>query len=143
MCPSAADEPRKRVPLLAEACRLIGARLVLSAPALDDAGALADAYREAWVCALPSISEAFGLTLARGAGVRDAGRRDRRRRHGRDRDDERIGRLFDGDDPQALAAALTEAMRLTDREACRARAEDFSLDRTLDAYEALYREIAA
>ena len=41
------------------------------------------------------------------------------------------------------ADALREAMQLTDREACRARAEDFSVERTVDDYEALYREIAS
>ena len=57
--------------------------------------------------------------------------------------DPRIGRLFDGDDPAALAEALTEALELDDPAACRARAEDFSLTRTVDAYERLYRALLA
>jgi rhamnosyl/mannosyltransferase len=86
-CAADVTEPRKRVPLLIEAFRTVrrslpDARLVLSRPGdraaadslpgiegvelrdVDDREALAGAYREAWVSALPSYSEAFGLVLA-------------------------------------------------------------------------------
>jgi glycosyltransferase involved in cell wall biosynthesis len=152
VCPSAATEPRKRVPLLAEACRRAGARLVLSAPAppalnaevrdLDDRAALASAYREAWVCALPSTSEAFGLTLVESLACGTPVVATNAGGMAEIVNDDRIGRLFDGDDPDDLATALTEAFTLSDRAACRARAEEFAVERTIDAYEAIYAEIA-
>jgi glycosyltransferase involved in cell wall biosynthesis len=153
VCPSAASEPRKRVPLLAEACRRAGARLILSAPApdiagaevrdLDDRAALAGAYREAWVCALPSRSEAFGLTLVEALACGTPVVATNAGGMAEIVDDPRIGRLFDGDDPADLTRALTEAFELTDHAACRARAEQFSLDKTVDAYERLYGSLLA
>jgi hypothetical protein len=56
-------------------------------------------------------------------------------------DSDAIGRLFD--EPEDLPAALAAALELRDPAACRARAEDFSLTKTIDAYEALYAEIAS
>jgi glycosyltransferase involved in cell wall biosynthesis len=164
ICPADATEPRKRVPLLLEAFDLVrrerpGARLVLSAPVpgrtgegvevrdLDDSTALARAYAEAWVCALPSWGEAFGLVLAealacgtpvvasdRGAGPEIIDRPE-------------IGRVFSGDEPGALAVALLDALELaelaTTVEACRARGHDFSRDRCIDAHLSLYAELGA
>lgn len=141
ICPSAADEPRKRVPLLAEACREVGARLVLSSPALDDRDALAAAYREAWVCALPSVNEAFGLTLVEALACGTPVVATNAGGMAEIVDSDRIGRLFGA--PEDLPAALAAALELRDHEACRARAEHFSLERTVDAYEALYAEIAS
>src|SRR5205085_1304437 len=73
VCPADRAEPRKRVDLLVEAVRRMdGVRLILDrrgppidAPFaelrdLDDRAALATAYREAHVAALPSWGEAFG-----------------------------------------------------------------------------------
>ena len=58
-----------------------------------------------------------------------------------------VGRLFDGDDPSALARALLEALELArdpqTAAACRARAEEFSWERTTEAYLGLYEEVAA
>ena len=141
VCPSAADEPRKRVPLLADACRRVGARLILSSPALDDRDSLVAAYREAWVCALPSTSEAFGLTLVEALACGTPVVATNAGGMAEIVDDDRIGRLFDT--PEDLPGALEEALRLRDADACRARAADFSLEHTVDAYEALYAEIAS
>jgi glycosyltransferase involved in cell wall biosynthesis len=166
ICAGAIEEPRKRVGLLAQAFAHVrrerpDARLVLNRPRdpaaapdgegieladLDDRAALADAYRSAWVSALPSLGEAFGLVLAEalacGTPVVAS------RLGGMPEvigDDQRVGRLFDGDDPGPLARALLEALELAadpaTTAACRARAELFSTDRTTDAYVSLYREL--
>jgi glycosyltransferase involved in cell wall biosynthesis len=159
VCSAARGEPRKRVDLLVEAVRRMdGVRLVLDrrGPAisepfvelrdLDGRAALADAYREAWVSALPSVNEAFGLVLAealacgtpavaadRGGMPEVLGGRDN------------VGRTFAGDDPDALAAALLGALALHDDPAtparCREQAQRFSTERTTDAYVALYEEL--
>jgi glycosyltransferase involved in cell wall biosynthesis len=167
-CAADVGEPRKRVDLLVEAFERVrevrpDARLVLSRPRdpaaaargagrpgvepadLDGPGALADAYRSAWVTALPSFGEAFGLVLAESlaCGTPVVGTDDGAIPEIVDRPE--IGRLFARDDPQDLARALLEALDLV-REtataaACRARAEDFSLDRCVDAYDGLLREL--
>jgi glycosyltransferase involved in cell wall biosynthesis len=164
-CAADAAEPRKRVPLLAEAFKevrrsLPGARLVLSRPRgevpsglaesdgveirdVDDPSALLGAYREAWVSALPSYSEAFGLVLleALASGTPVVGSNLDGIPELVDRPS--IGRLFDGDDPHPLARALLDAIELA-REpgtaaACRARAEQLSQDRCVERYLELYR----
>jgi glycosyltransferase involved in cell wall biosynthesis len=108
---------------------------------LDDRAALAAANRAAWVHALPSVGEAFGLVLAEalacgtpvvGGQAEVIGGAD-------------TGRLFTGDDPAELARALDEAMALAAHPAtpvaCRARAERWSVDACAAAYEALYLEV--
>lgn len=164
LCAADPSEPRKRVALLVEAFGLVrrerpDARLVLDrrpgAPSaegvehrdLDDRGALAAANRDAWVAALPSWGEAFGLVLleAMACGTPVVGS---------DREaipevvsSDAVGRLFAGDDPRALARALLEALELAEdpatAAACRAHAEGYSWQRTTDAYLALYEELAA
>lgn len=172
VCTAAADEPRKHVRLLVEAFALLrrrepGARLILSRPAdvgaigragidpaapgvewrdLDSDAAITRAYGEAWVAALPAVDEAFGLVLIEalacgtpvvgyaGGGIPEIV------------DREEIGCLFDRLDPEALADALTRTLETTGSPgtaaACRARAEEFSIDRCTDRYLALYRELA-
>ena len=169
-CAATPDQPRKRVPLLASAFRLVrrerpGARLLVLRPRdpaleralsestdgldfldpVEDPRALAEAYGRAWVSALPSRGDSFGLVLVEALAC------------GRpvvasnldalpevvDRED--IGRLFDGDDERALAKALLEALELAEDpatpRACRARAEGFSIERCVSAHEELYREL--
>lgn len=171
VCSAAAEEPRKHVGLLVKAFELIrrerpDARLVLSRPReleaarragvrlgvpgvdwldLDDRAALARAYGSAWVAALPARSEAFGLVLLEAlacgtpvVGYDDGGIPEIVDRPG-------IGRLFDRLDAGALARALLDVMELSaDPETagrCRARAQEFSVDRCTDGYLRLYREL--
>jgi len=170
ICSADMGEPRKNVAMLIEAFALVraqrpDARLVLSRPRnaklaerlvgeregielrdLDDRAELAAAYGEAWVCALPSFGEAFGLVLvealATGTPVvaTDLGGM------AEIVDSPAIGRLFALGDVEALARALLEAFELAEddatRAACRARAEDFSTAACAAGYLALYRELA-
>jgi phosphatidyl-myo-inositol alpha-mannosyltransferase len=162
VCLADAGAENKRVPLLVEAFARVrrerpGARLLLQRhPSLRpgdgvelidprDRDELARVYSAAWVSALPSWGEAFGLVLveALACGTPVVGS---------DLgaipevvEDDAIGRLFSGDDPAALAAALLEALELAEdpatRAACRARASDFSTETMGGAYEELYREL--
>lgn len=170
VCMADAAAENKRVPLLVEALPLVrrsraDARLLLQRPAdpvlaarLEHAGpgvelvdpggdraALAELYRTAWASALPSWGEAFGLVLAEAlacgtpavgsdlGGIPEVVNGDR------------IGRLFSGDDPAALADALLGAIELAEdagtRAACRTRAEELSTARMGEAYERLYSEL--
>jgi glycosyltransferase involved in cell wall biosynthesis len=149
-----AREPRKRVPLLREAFAIVQrseprARLLLDARTAPDGVPMDDlpaVYRSAWVSVLPSWGEAFGLVLAEalacGTPVVGANL------HGIPEvlgGDDSIGRLFDGDRPEALARALLEAIELARDPAaparCRARAMEFTAQRCAERYGALYREV--
>ncbi|HEX8649119.1 MAG TPA: glycosyltransferase family 4 protein [Thermoleophilaceae bacterium] len=107
--------------------------------------AVAEVYRRAWITALPSWGESFGIvlveSLACGTPV-----------VGSDLgaipevvDSESVGRLFSGDSPEAVARALAEALELAadpgTATACRAHAERFSTQRMGEEYLALYREL--
>jgi len=167
LCAADLAEPRKRVALLVEAFALVrqelpDARLVLSRPKrevqlpeapgvevrdLDGRDALVAANREAWVAALPSIGEAFGLVLAEalacGTAVVAADREALPEVAG----DPATGRLFSGEDPRAVAGALLEALELArdpaTAAACRQRAQRWGADRATQAYLDLYDELLA
>lgn len=169
ICAASAAEPRKRVRLLVEAFghvrrELPDARLVLDRPRnaalarefesepgialerLDDRAALAAAYRRAWVSALPSTFEAFGLVLAEalacGTAVAATDAGGMAEVVGREGD---VGTLFQGDDSHALAQALLEAIDLcrdqSTADRCRERAERFSTDVCARRYGELYRDL--
>lgn len=167
LCAADHTQPRKRVELLVEAFGLLrrerpDARLVLSrvpgAPLdgrlpegveerdLDDRAVLAAANREAWVAALPSVGEAFGLVLAEAlaCGTPVVGSDTGAIPEVVDRPG--IGALFAGDDPRALLVALREALDLAADPAtaarCRERALELSVDACAEAYLRLYREIS-
>ncbi len=152
LCAADHTQPRKRVELLAQAAAQIGVPLAVSripgaaAPPgtieldLDDREQLAAANRRAWVHALPSIGEAFGLVLAEalasgtpvvGGQPEVVGNRE-------------TGRVFDGDDPAELAQALRETLALAEHPAtivpCRVRAQRWSVDACAAAYEEVYLE---
>lgn len=166
-CAADAGEPRKRVGLLVEAMGVVrrsrpDARLVLVRPRdaalaskLEDAGAelvepvadpaaLAPAYSRAWVSALPSIGDSFGIVLAESLACGTPVVGSNRDAIPEVVDRREIGRLFDGGAPE-LARSLLEAFELAEdpstEAACRARAGDFSSDRVTDAYETLYAEL--
>jgi glycosyltransferase involved in cell wall biosynthesis len=112
---------------------------------LDDRKALAAAYRRSWVTTLPSIGEAFGLVLVESlaCGTPVVGSV-----HGAipeiiDRPE--IGRTFLPDTEEGLATALLESLELAHDPAaagaCRARAEQFSMDRCAREYLSLYQEL--
>jgi glycosyltransferase involved in cell wall biosynthesis len=114
---------------------------------LDDRDALARAYGEAWVSALPSVDEAFGLVLAEamacgtpGVGYDDGATPEVIDRPG-------VGLLFDRLDAPVLARTLLDAMELSQRPetaaTCRARAEELSIGRCAESYLDLYRQVGA
>ncbi len=171
VCSAAPEVERKNVRLLLDAFGLIrrkrsDARLVLSQPRnravaskalgtlgapgvewrnLDQTTELARAYSEAWVVALPSVNEAFGLVLveALACGAPVVGYAHSAVPEIIDRP--QIGRLFGTLEPESLADALLDAFTLSDDPAtdaaCRARAAEFSVERCVERYLALYREL--
>jgi glycosyltransferase involved in cell wall biosynthesis len=171
VCSAAPEVERKNVRLLLDAFGLIrrerpDARLVLSEPRnrtaaskalgtlnppgvewrnLDQTAELARAYSEAWVVALPSVNEAFGLVLveALACGAPVVGYAHSAVPEIIDRP--QIGRLFGTLKPEPLAEALLETFTLTDDPAtdvaCRARAAEFSVEHCVERYLALYREL--
>jgi glycosyltransferase involved in cell wall biosynthesis len=102
-------------------------------------------YSSAWVSALASYNEAFGLALAEAlaCGTPVTGRRDAGIPEVLG--DARVGTLFDADEPAAVAKALLEALELAEEpgtpERCRERARAFSIQEAGAAHEALYRSL--
>lgn len=170
VCAADPDDQRKRVGLLLEALQLVRrsrpeTRLALPIPKgtalahqIRDLGdsvelfepdsrpeTMARLLRSAWVSVLPSYNEAFGLVIieALACGTPAVGARDGGVPEIVNSDE--IGRLFDGDEPAALARALTEALELSQDprtgEACRRRAAEFALERNAQAHVSLYRDL--
>jgi len=128
------------------ACRVLDGHPGIEFADVDDREALADAYRSAWLTALPSATEAFGLVLVESmaCGTPAVGRRAGAIPEVLDRGD--IGVLFEGG-PEELARALLEGLDLASdpgtAAACRARAEEFSTELCTSRYEDLYAELLA
>jgi len=168
-CAAPPDAPMKRVDLLVAAVarlrrRRRDIRLVLLRPAepalaaslarepwielrdpVQAPEALAPAYREAWVTALPSRGDSFGLVLAESlaCGTPVVGSRLGAIPEVVDRPE--IGRLFDDGAAADLDRALEEGLELSEAPAtpaaCRARGEEFSVARNVAQHEALYTEL--
>jgi glycosyltransferase involved in cell wall biosynthesis len=164
-CAASPDDERKRVPLLVDAFARVRkehprARLVLMRPTSPrlaqqlggdgveffdpSPGAVADVFANAWISALPSKEEAFGLvvveSLATGTPVvaaNEAGPAEILNGDG-------LGALFDEPTPEAVAKALLEALDLNGTaDLARARAADFTSERCAIEHEALYEELLA
>jgi glycosyltransferase involved in cell wall biosynthesis len=171
-CPAPIEVGRKRVDLLIAAFRRVrrehpDARLALLRPRdpalagrllreeegleyvdpLVEPSELAPAYSSAWAMALPSYDEAFGIALieALACGTPVVGTAIDAFPEIIDRDS--VGRLFEDSGEEPLSRALLEALDLAGdpatRDACRARAEEFSTDRSVNAFLELYREVLA
>ena len=166
-CAADLSDPRKRGPLLMSAFArlresLPQARLILAPvggrwnlpgrpPAgvdlvsADQTSALAACYGRAWVSVLPAVHEALGLvvleSLASGTPVVAA-------RSGASPaivSSERIGALFEADEPDALLSALLTGLELgreaATAAACRAAAAGYEWSRLVLRYEDLYARV--
>ncbi|HZU61097.1 MAG TPA: glycosyltransferase family 4 protein, partial [Solirubrobacteraceae bacterium] len=144
------SRPSARLLLLRPSDEALAARLTADHPWLElaapapggDDALLRDSYRRAWVSALPSLGEAFGLVLVESlscgrpvVGTASGGIPEII-------DRPEVGRLFEGDE-HAVAAALLEALELAQapetEQTCRSRALELSRQRMAEAYEDLYR----
>lgn len=169
ICAAPWEDGRKRVPLLVEALAHVrrsrpDARLLLLRPVdaataerlqsepgvelfdpVEQPADLAPLYGRAWVSALASYNEAFGLVLveALACGTPVVGSDDAGVPEIIDRSE--VGRLFRGSEPTEVARALLEALDLAEQpetaEACRRSALRFSSRRCAEQHEALYREV--
>jgi phosphatidylinositol alpha-mannosyltransferase len=167
LCAAAMEEPRKRLGLLLRAFERVrrerpGTRLLLVRPERplaeklsevagvelverrQSAGEMAALYRRAWVSVLPAVAESFGMVLAEAlaCGTPAVGSR-----HGgipEIVDRPKVGRLFEDDAAEdGLARALLEGLELASdagtAAACVERASEFARERSVAAYERIYR----
>jgi phosphatidyl-myo-inositol alpha-mannosyltransferase len=165
-CPAAPADSRKRIDLLVRAFAHVRrerprARLLLEQPQdpglaqslAANAGVelfprdtpISSIFQRAWVSALTSRDEAFGLVLveALACGRPVVGTDDGGIPEIIDRPE--VGRLFQGADERAAARALLEALELAEdpgtESACRAHAERFSSTASAQRYADLYAEL--
>ena len=165
-CAASLNDERKRAGVLMEAFRILsgqrpGVRLVLAglddptqgpeavelppgavlAP-VTDTDQLARGYASAGASVLPAVHEAFGLVLVESLAAGTPAVAARSGACPEVIDDDRVGRLFEPDDPGDLARALGEALDLgADPETaarCREHASRWDWDRILPRYEELY-----
>ena len=166
VCAAAPEEPAKRIALLVRAFAHVrrerpSAQLILMRPRdpalarelsgegieLSDARSdeVVDLYRRAWVSALPSVNEAFGLVVAEALACGTPAVASTGFGPAEIIDRPEVGRLFGGGDEEALARALLDALELAADpgtiEACVRRAADFSVDAATAAHERLYAEL--
>jgi glycosyltransferase involved in cell wall biosynthesis len=170
VCTASLGDPRKRGALLAAAFRRLRSRVpearllvlrgrdpILSRTSfeLPEGGQWVDAvtepeqqasiYASAWASVLPSLEEAFGLVLAESLASGTPVVADRSGAGPEIVNDERIGRLFDGNDEADLARAMEEALDLGSRpetaELCCARAADYDWARIATRYEDVYESV--
>jgi len=166
LCAASLNDSRKRGAVLMEAFELLRrerpeVRLVLAglddptqgpeplrlpegavlAPVTDSAQ-LARAYASAAVSVLPAVHEAFGLVLVESLAAGTPAVAARSGACPEVIDDDRVGRLFEPDDPADLARALGEALDLAEHDEtaarCREHAARWDWDRILPRYEELY-----
>lgn len=169
VCAAPWEDPRKRVPLLVEAFKRVrrsrpDAKLLLVRPHdpgaardlereegvelvdwVTESAGMATLYRRAWVSALASYNEAFGLVLCEALAcgtpvVAEDAWGPREIVTSPD-----MGRLFDGDRPEDISASLLEALELSEAsgtaDACRHAASQFSTTRCGAEHEQLFREL--
>jgi len=171
ICAASIGDPRKRGGLMLDAFRLLRKRrpdVQLEVTRTADphlspysfelpAGArwiepgstedLAHAYARASASVLAARDEPFGLVLVESlaAGTPVAAARSGSCPEILDRP--QLGALFDGDDPEALAAAMDEALELGGQEgtaaACRERAMEYDWSRVVERYQAVYERVVA
>jgi glycosyltransferase involved in cell wall biosynthesis len=170
LCTAAPDDWRKRVGLLVQAFARVrrerpDARLVAMRPRdaattarlgldgdgielfdpLDDPADLAPLYRRAWVTALTSRAEAFGVVMIESlaCGTPVVASADAAAPEVVDRPE--VGVLFDEPGEEEVARALLDGLELEadpgTAAACRARAAEFSTERTAREHAALYTEL--
>jgi glycosyltransferase involved in cell wall biosynthesis len=167
---SAPESDAKRLPLLLEAVALLrdrdpAVRLVVQAPRdpaarraldaqpgvatvdLDDHAALREAYGRAWVTALPSRDEAFGLVVAESLACGTPAVACAGEGPAEIVVDDGVGRIAGAATPQALADALCGALRLAGeagvRARCRAAVRDLGVDAHAARWLALYERLLA
>jgi glycosyltransferase involved in cell wall biosynthesis len=170
VCAATLGDPRKRGSLLAAAfarlrAKVPGARLLVlrgrdpilsgAVPALGEGAEWVDPVREpedlaplyagAWASVLPSVEEAFGVVLTESLAAGTPVVADRSGAGPEIVTDDRVGRLFNGDDEADLARAMEEAVELGSRpetaELCRARAADYDWSRVVARYEDVYDSV--
>lgn len=112
---------------------------------MDRAADVAAVYARAWISALTSYREAFGLVLVEALACGKPVVAGRSGAVAEIFDGNSVGVLFEDDQPESVARALREALALADdasvAAACRSSAERFSTERTTEEHLALYWEL--